>query len=205
VDSKSTDCYFVDSGVTVPKKTSVQVCKECKAINWKGMWIQSDHPPEHYLVIDMLSKTKIPVGAEIKKLEIKKLDKDGKVQTTILLHGKEFVQTHEVDVRVTPAICIDCRKIRGKQYEAVLQIRADEETVRKIIFISEQFKKSIIKVEDQKKGVDIYVLSTTAARHLASQLRKQFRLKMKESFAEYSWDKTKNRPKYRVTISLQQQ
>ena len=204
-DSKCTDCYFFDSGVTVPKQTSVQVCKDCKAINWKGMWIESSYPPEHYLVMEMISKTKIPVGAEIKKLEIKKLDKEGAVQTTILLHGREFVQTHEVDVRITPAICIDCRKIRGKQYEAILQVRADEETIKKILVISQKYKKNIIKIEDQRHGVDIFVLSTIVGRHLATELKNQFKLKKKESFAEYSWDKTKNRPKYRVTIALQKQ
>ncbi len=202
VDSKCMNCYFVEKGIHLPKKTAVQVCKECKAINWKGVWAHTSYSPKHYLVMDLLSKTKAPEGVEVESVEIKKLGKAGEAEITVNLFGKKLSQVYSVELNVIERRCPACTKRLSKQHEAVIQIRADAELVRKITPYLSKYKTNIIKVEEQKKGIDIYMLSKSAARHLAAELRKHFRLKKKESFKAYSWDKAKNKPKYRVAISL---
>ncbi len=202
IDSKCVECYFAEKGVSIPKKAAVQICKECKAVNWKGVWIHSDYPPEYYLTMDLLSKAKVPEGAEIENIEIKKMGKTGKVEVIISLLNKEFTQIHDVELKINERRCPDCSKRLSEQHEAIIQIRTDKELIKKIIPFSEKYKKNIIKIEDQRRGIDIYMLSKSAARHLAAELRKRFKLKKKESFKAYSWEKTKGKPKYRITISM---
>jgi len=59
-------------------------------------------------------------------------------------------------------------------------------------------------VEEQRAGIDIYIASKDAARHLASELRKEFNLKMRETHEQYGWDKARGQPKTRLTILLAQ-
>jgi NMD protein affecting ribosome stability and mRNA decay len=66
----------------------------------------------------------------------------------------------------------------------------------------EGYKSDILKIDEQNAGIDVYMSGKEPARHLASELKKKFKLTRKETFEEYSWNQMKNRPKTRVVILL---
>ena len=63
----------------------------------------------------------------------------------------------------------------------------------------------VIKIDDQREGFDVFMLSKDSARHLAGDLRKRFKFSsVNVSHRQYSWDKSKDRPKTRINVSMRQ-
>lgn len=91
---------------------------------------------------------------------------------------------------------------RRKEYVATIQLRDKPENVRKMMENMRGFETNILKTEGQKRGIDIYFTNKEAAKHAAAEMRKEFNLFMKQSGQAYSWDKQKNRPKYKLVILL---
>ena len=91
---------------------------------------------------------------------------------------------------------------RRKQYVAMIQLRDSPENIERMLIIAEKFKPQILKFEEIKTGADIYFISKEAANHLASELRRHFKLWTKLSSEAYSWDQQKNRPKYKLVILM---
>lgn len=200
------DCFVARTGVFLPKGAGIKVCKKCGMINIEGLWVKSDYPAEHHLEQILISKLKLPEGAFLESLAIEDL-KTGLVKVTYSLGGKKFIQNSSITLEIKKFVCPNCSRQAGKSYVGVLQIRAKtniHKFVDDVLNFSEKYKSNIVKAEENKSGVDIQMLSKDAARHLASELRKKFNLKMKESHKQYSWDKTKSRPKSRVNILLTQ-
>lgn len=205
IDNLCADCYFEATGIRLPQRASIQVCKRCNAIYWKGVWTKSDYKPEYYLTHALMDKVELPDESELESLKIKKFDKDGEVQVVINIGGKKFTQVLPVSLRITKMVCSDCNRQTSQTHVAVIQFRSETEPQKfsaKVLLMAEKYKSNLVKVEEQKKGVDIFLASKDDAKHLATELRKAFHLKMKATYEEYSWDQTKNRPKYRVNILL---
>jgi len=199
-------CYFESRTVKLPRRITLYVCPVCDSINWKGLWLKTEHPHEYYLQLLVLDEAKVPGEVEIEDAKIMQEDRDGRVELTLNVLGKKFTQVLPIELYVDDKRCIDCAKRLSDVREAILQlrtIRGVEGFISAVIPTTEKFKSHIIKIAEQKHGIDIYMSSREAARHLAAELKKQFSLKIKETFEEYSWDKMKNRPKSRVNILMQ--
>ena len=207
IDGLCADCYFQSQGVIVPKKVSIQLCSRCGAIKWHGVWTKSDFPPEYFLTHDLLSKIKVPEEAELEDVEILKLGKLGKVKITLSVLGKTFEQIKPVFLEVLKGTCKDCARHLARAPKVIIQLRTKHnvrEFVEDVLKFSEKYRTNIIKVEQQKNGLDIFLSNKEAGKHLAYELRKEFNCRMSESVKQYGWDKTKNRPLTRTTFLLKQ-
>jgi len=205
VDNVCADCYFKNNGVQAPKKAAIIVCKVCGATNWKGAWVESEYSPDYYLTHSLIDKLKLPAEAELKDLQIAKLSKEGEININIAIGDKEFSQILPIFLEIRKQMCPTCAAQKSRSHQAILQLRSKENSKQfadSALVYSIKYKPNIIKVEETKEGVDIYMSDKSVAQHLASELRKVFRLKKSESFRQYSWDKTRNRPKTRVNILL---
>jgi NMD protein affecting ribosome stability and mRNA decay len=111
-----------------------------------------------------------------------------------------------VELYVIERKCLDCIKKSRQVHEATLQLRTTRDTeglISAVMPTIEGYKSSVLKIDEQKNGIDVYMSGKEPARHLASELKKQFKLTRKETFEEYSWNQMKNRAKTRVNILLQ--
>ena len=201
IDGLCTECYLKQQEIRLPKKISIQVCKKCKAINQKGIWINSEYPPEYFLTLLLTSKIKIPEEVELENVELS----NGDAEVTFSILGKEYTRTYKIDLKVQKTVCRDCSRQAGMGYKAIIQARSEKNAKalsKEIIEVSKKYKIHILKIEEQKRGVDLYMSSSTAAKHLAVELRKKFKCYMSETSELYSWDRMKNRPKRRSVILL---
>lgn len=205
IDGLCADCYFQKHGISVPKKVSIQVCAHCNAIKWHGLWTKTEFPPEYYLAHSLINKIKIPAEAELEDVEIKKTGKNGIVEITISLLGKKFKQEKQVFLEIQKGVCKNCARHLARTPKVIIQIRAKQnisKLIENALSFSKKYSSNIIKVEQQKTGIDIFLSNKEAGKHLAYELRNEFSCKISESAKQYGWNKSKNRPLMKVTYLL---
>ena len=200
------NCYFERGSIKLPHKITVQVCPNCDSVNWNGIWIKSEHPHEYYLHLAVLEKLDVPSEIEIENAKILQEDKEGRVELSLDIIGKKFTQILPVELYVTERKCLECIKRSRDVHEATLQLRTFRDTegfISAVMPAIERYKSDVLQIIEQKMGIDVYMSGKDSARHLASELKKQFRMKTKETYEEYSWDQMRNRAKTRACIMLQ--
>lgn len=205
-DGLCADCFVEKTGVQLPKAASIKECKKCGMVNFTGMWVKTEFPAEHHLEQILVSKLKLPEDALLESLKVEDV-KSGLVKITYSVGGKKFTREANANIEIKKMVCPNCSHQAEKSYMGILQVRGQKDVhklVDNVLDFSEKYKSNIIKAEEVNAGVDIEISSKDAARHLASELRKNFNLKMKTSHEQYSWDKTKCRPKSRIHILLMQ-
>ncbi len=113
----------------------------------------------------------------------------------------------EENMLVVKDVCQACSRISGMYYEAIIQIRGNKkEKVKSFVEkkINELSKKDelsfISKIEEKKKGLDIYVGSKKAAKSILKEAKKLYNLETKESYTLIG--ERKGKKLYRVTILL---
>lgn len=198
------NCKFKLHEPKLPEKVVVRVCRDCKAVSWKGLWVKTDESPEYYLVMALEQSAILPQGAVVKKLEIKKMGRKGQVDVVLDIDGQKFEETMSSDIYIKESRCQDCGNMISEDHKGIIQVRSKKDA-GKILDFTEYYKTSIIKIEDQKNGFDIYMVTKESAKHLANDLRRKFKFShVGESHRQYSWDKSRNRPRTRVNILMRQ-
>ncbi len=205
LDGVCIDCSFSDLEVRLPKKITLVKCKHCGAVNFEGIWIEADQPDEFYFENMLIKKMRLPEGAELEEIKVHKAGETEKIEATISHLGKKFTRYFEIKPETLIQLCESCSARKREHYEAKIQLRTyNKEELAKMMKLMQEFRTHILKIEDQPSGVDIFLASKEAARHLAAELRKDFDLKTKQSGDQYGWDKFKNKPKYRLVILMRE-
>lgn len=204
INNTCIDCYFKTIKINVPKSASIFACPSCDSINLKGFWVKADEDHDFYLTQAIIDKLKLPAGVELEDIEILQLGKEGQVQLNLSVEGKRFSVIKPIELYVEDRLCdVDARRKR-EAYEGILQLRTSKDVhdfLAKLSKVIEPFSSNILRAEEVRDGVNIYFIDVTIMRQALAEIRKHIKLQTKESYEEYSWDKTKNRPKYKVTIS----
>ena len=206
-DSICTDCSFADLEVRVPKTVSLVKCKSCGKINFEGIWLEDEEPDRFYFENLLVKKIRPQAEMELKNVSISEVPGNADVTATLGFNGKEFTKTVPIALEIKNTICEVCSARKRDHYEAKIQLRvsvAHKEEFEEMLELVKEFKTHILKMEKQPAGIDIFLTSKQAARHLAAELRKDFDLKTKESGDAYGWDKFKSRPRYRLIISMRE-
>jgi len=188
----------------VPKSVKVSACPACDSVNLKGFWVKAEEDHDFYLTQALIDKLKLPSGIELEDVEILQSGKEGQIQLNLNLEGKRFTVTKPIELYVEERLCDVDAKRKREAYEGTLQLRTDGDVhlfMEKVNKLIVPFSHNILKAEEAKTGVDFYFIDVAVMRHALAEIRKHIKLKLKESFQEYSWDKSKDRPKYKVTIS----
>jgi len=204
IGSACVDCYFKTIRVDVPKSIKICVCPSCDAVNVKGFWITAAEDHDFYLTQALIDKLKMPAGVELEDIEILQTGKEGSVQLDLTVEGKRFTIAKPMELYVEDRLCDVDAKRKRDAYEGILQLRTEKDVhdfLAKIEKLIAPFANNILKAEEAKTGVDFYFIDTSIMRHALTEIKKHIKLEIKESFQEYSWDKSKDRPKYKVTIS----
>jgi nonsense-mediated mRNA decay protein 3 len=203
IDNVCSGCYFKAVEIGTPKEVVVDACPICDAIRVKGFWIKSDEDHDNFLIQAVIEKLKLPEEAELEDIEILQRGKEGSVQINISIGGKRFSVVKPIGLHITDKMCEEDSKRKREAYEGILQLRA-EQNVESFVHSAEKvlgdFASNILKAEEQRNGIDVYFLDKETMRHALSVLKKRFNFYIKESAKAYSWEKTKSRPKFKVTI-----
>jgi NMD protein affecting ribosome stability and mRNA decay len=203
IDSTCVDCYFKTLKIDLPKSIVIYACPVCDAVKSEGLWHNAPESHNAYFVQNIVKKLKLPPHVELEDVEILQQGKEGEVEVSISIEGKRFSVVRPMEFYLTDQICELDSKRKREAYEGILQLRPKGNIHDFLDRIENELKfvaDNILKTDENSKGVDIYFLDVTTMRHLVGQLKKRFNFYMKISAKEYSWDKTKNRPKYKVTI-----
>jgi NMD protein affecting ribosome stability and mRNA decay len=112
----------------------------------------------------------------------------------------EVEESYQIPMKVTFSLCNNCKKLKGRYFEAKLQLRPKSDKIlnfvksycetRKHLFIS--------KIEESKFGYDLYMSDQRETRSLGSLLRKKFGGEVKES--KKLFGKKDGKEIYRATV-----
>jgi len=145
--------------IEVPKRIVVNICKNCGRVQTKRGWSKGKS-------IEDIVKKKIKTKNEIEKIKItkKKVNKDFVVEilATGKISGLEKTERRKTIVVIRKKLCEMCGKISGGYYEAIIQLRSDEE--EKIMNSAEIIKNILknkngflTKIVKRKNGIDLYI------------------------------------------------
>ena len=187
----------------MPKNATLRICKACGAVDFEGLWVKASESEETFFENLLIKRIKVPENTELEGVRIvEKENTSAKVSVTVSMAGQPFTQIFPIHLETKRTICQECSMHRREQYVAVIQLRDIPANVEKMMRMASKFKTYILKFEELRTGVDIYFTSKEAGKHLASEFRRRFKLKTTLSSEAYSWDKQRNRPKYKLTMLM---
>ncbi|MEM2874080.1 MAG: NMD3-related protein [Candidatus Nanoarchaeia archaeon] len=203
IDSTCLDCYFNSLQIEIPKAVTIYACPVCDAVKSKGLWHTAPEPHESYFIQTIAEKLKLPPHVELENIEILQQNKEGKIEIFLSIKGKRFSIVKPIKLYVVDKVCEADAKRKRQAYEGILQLRTQgnvHEFLNKTESSMKEFIDDILKINETRNGADVYFLDIEPMRHLAAKLKKRFNLYLKESAKVYGWDRTKNKPKYKITI-----
>ncbi len=198
------DCYFKTIKIDLPKSVKIAVCPSCDSVNVKGFWIKADEEHDAYLIQALIDKLKLPPEVDLEDIEILQNGKEGSVQLNLNVEGKRFTIAKPIELYVEEVLCDTDAKRKRDAYEGILQLRTEKDVhlfMEKVNKLIAPFGHNILKAVEAKTGMDFYFIDVDVMRRALTDIKKHIKLKLKESFQEYSWDKNKDRPKYKITIA----
>ncbi|HKZ49723.1 MAG TPA: NMD3-related protein [Candidatus Nanoarchaeia archaeon] len=207
VDKVCVDCYFKTVEIEVPKSIILQACPICDSIRVKGFWIKASEDHESFLVQAIVEKLKLPAEVELEDIEILQEGKEGSIQINLDVAGQRFSVAKAIGLYFSDRLCDDDSKRRREVHEGILQLRTEKDVHRFVsmaLNVLKEYANNILKMEELRNGADVYFIDKETMNHAVSQLKRKFNLYVKVSAKAYSWEKTKSRPKFKLTILAKQ-
>jgi len=180
-DGLCEECLSEDANrVDIPRKVEVKVCRIC------GKKMRNEWKEEN---IEDTVKKSLEEERGLKKVEVVS-DEDGsmEVEASMSVEGVTIEDSETVDVVEKKTVCENCKKASVGYFEAVVQIRFQDEragevldTCRKIINSRSKGKPTVSKIEERKGGLDLYISSNSDAKYIARKLADRYRSERKNS------------------------
>ncbi len=190
---------------------SIKFCKICSKFSLKKAFQDQDTIYE-----SLVNKIKKEISKNI-KLHSKKLEISTEIKDIDLINleikisnGKSLEIQKEINIDLEELVCPRCNKIRGKYYEAILQLRCKDKNklveVEEFIFqkIDENttdFEPKISDIKKVKGGIDYYLAKKNLAKKLIKEIKSKFIVQIKESHKIKGQD-NEGREEYRTTYSV---
>ncbi|PWV36920.1 MAG: hypothetical protein DJ555_04780 [Desulfurococcaceae archaeon] len=185
------DCYLELKGRDLfPRSITLTYCPSCGSYRVSGEWISSeDMGNDERVVMAYIieSGLKIPeeiVSADLEDLRVIRTDYGEAIDASVRISigSSQYRITRRVGLHRERTLCPACHKIRGKGYEAIIQIRGlpfiNERLLRTIeenlYKLPEALRNSIAEIEHLREGIDLKLVSRHAAQSIASIIRKEF-------------------------------
>jgi len=220
-DNLCLDCFRKNNPLlTKPLKLKIVICRECNSIFYLNKWIKGNF--EDLLLQLIKREIKKSSKGEIRDVEISIAEESkSKYSVAVTITGRVrpdmpyYSEKYIAEVRVRYEVCPVCRDIILKKEKAILQVRAlnrelSLEEKKKILEIVEteiarlqrkQRNAVIVDIED-RKGLDVKLLSANVARALAVAIQKEFPALIKETYKLIRLDRN-GRPVSKVTVKVE--
>ncbi len=205
-DGLCAECFLANHVITIPKKTSIRHCTICNSVWLGGIWIKAEEPLETYLMRRVIERIKLPRNTTITDAEIKKLGAKGKLKLLLRIGNSEIEKEYITQLTIEKFCCPECSRENSTSYLAIVQIRTDKDVEAFVKKASRMFTKKakLIKAEERKQGIDLYLDRKDIAKSVAMEARKRLNCKMTLSSKQHGWDKIRSKPLTKLTILLRE-
>jgi len=204
-DNFCPECYFETHEVKVPKRKEIRTCSKCGAVLIERFWVISEKSKPKIFAEQVKLAIQSPEEIKIVEVDLPKIKAEGSIDVTFNLDGSIFSRKYPANLAIKKEICPICKKNSPEGSKAVIQLRTRQHFQKfklEMYDYLKKYTKSIINIKDQKTGLDVKVLNRNLALRISRDFKQKFNMHMKETRKEYSWDRSKNRPKYKSTILL---
>lgn len=205
VDTFCPECYFETHEVKVPKRKELRVCSKCGAILVDRFWVLSDRSTRQMLAEQIKLGIRAPENVKVIRVDLDKIKADGSLEVTFELNGNIISRKYPANLSIKKQVCPYCKINASQKSKCTIQLRTNQSFQK---FKSEMYDylrkyiKYISKVKELRTGLDMTVSTRQIGLKISRDIKQKFNMHMKETRKEYSWDRSKNRPKYRSTILL---
>jgi len=238
IDGMCAECYLERNRIVkTPKELTLQVCGTCMSYSIKNKFNDVELNP-HYEYLEA-AKELVSKEAEVLQDTAEGLrfedfeDSEGvdiafeaeyaaektinvKINARAKFFDTETPLTDETEtvIKIQETTCEICNKQKTGYYEAILQIRGEEdipqsklqEIYRKL---EQKFEKSygesrkefVSKIKQKHGGLNLFVSSSQVAKELGRFLKKEYNVKIKET-AELVGETSDGQKNYRVTVMV---
>ncbi len=207
--------------IQVPENITVTICSHCNAKLLKGQWIDSEISEEEIIYRTLEDAIKIDELVEEPLIDLEILQMRGTIaecEITVLgtVYNTRLNEKYNVNVRLDHSVCPDCSKKDSGYYEAVIQLRAENRSLKQAEInnaeeiiqrtITKQSKKDklayIPQILNPKEGFDYYIGSLKTAKKIVNNLKNELGGEIKESPRLISEDRSTGKGLYRIWISF---
>ncbi len=229
------DCFKEENPlIKAPEKIKLEICRECGAyfVGDKAYDVERD-PANEYLeaakeeisshaevlqkgptgtrYVSLDEAEEVDVGFEARYTSPEKILVEVGVQIKSFESDSPFTDKTSVEVELVETTCEICRRIETGYYEAVLQVRGEDEIPEdKLTEIYRALQEEFMKMYDKDReefvsqvkrkhgGMNLYLSSSKLGEDLARFLKKEYGAETDQS-AELIGQTDDGRDKYRVT------
>lgn len=165
------NCTKETVNVTCQNKFEYEKCKFCDNIHFRGKWVRWDTKTEHEMEKSILSKCKYKDG-----IIRGTYDRSHSLAVLYLNVAKEQVRVErKIEVDIKTSICVDCSRMSGGYFEAIIQLRGNKDKIEKNLKrLQVLLGKQVVKIDQLKEGIDLYVMSTRDTGAALSKARLPF-------------------------------
>ncbi len=217
IDGLCPKCFINErSIIKLPNIIRIIICPLCGSVYYKGSWTRLGSDLSEvleYLINNYyLTSGRDAVYDGFTDVSVKVINIDeGKAYLSVkgVYKGTEISHDYAINIRVVKRLCPKCTKVRGKHFEAVVQIRSEvpirPEVVEKISLVLSRtrgLEGNIVEVKEYRDGVDIKLLSQSVARHLANILRREFAAKIIQTWKDSGYISGKKHAKLTISVRV---
>lgn len=209
VENLCAECFFDLHEIKIPRSKSFRLCSKCGAILVDHFWVAVDKQNREEFSDQVKKSIKVPDELKVVKVDLIKIKPDGLMEVTYNLGGNILSKEYKCTLKVQKQVCPTCKMHLRQDYKAKLQLRTKKRDYAILIEEALEFlrphRKQILKIEEIRTGLDVQFRSRLDALKVAHLFKQKYNCHMRETREEYSWNRAKNKPKYKSTFLLTKQ
>jgi len=182
-------CYYKDTNIIIPREIVLTICRKCNSILSKGKWIKTDSWKLH-LTEELIKRIKLPKGMKLENIKIVETGEEGSVRLWLAINDEVFTESRKISLIVREKLCSTCNVKKSKQWNSKIQLRANEQLIKKILKILP--RDYVTRIKPVNNGIDIYFSDKDKSKAFARKMKSNYNLKSKSSFEQRGWDRSKN-------------
>lgn len=172
-----------------PSIITIRVCPVCGAYFTSGRWINVSDQKE-MLFSEISGSIRVHPDANNVKLDFSEEEIDpsrylAHISVSAVVEGVNISATADTEIRIKKETCDVCSRIAGGYYAGILQLRADhrrisEDEIEECMQLTDRTLANlaakgdrfafISKIEEPKEGLDIYIGSIGACKHVCQTI-----------------------------------
>lgn len=191
------ECYSERNEIVkLPDKIEIANCNACGRFKKNNKWLDIgfNEVLEHK-IHDNIENSGDLLEIDVKLEEIDKDELHAEITTVNDIDGTQMESVNETKIVINRGICDVCSKISSGYYEAILQIRGNDQQIEDSLDIIEEIVKNndsdmgfVSNVEHVTNGVDLYMGSKSLAKNASRKLSEKFNTINKSSKTIYGLD-----------------
>jgi NMD protein affecting ribosome stability and mRNA decay len=204
------DCFIYTRGIDTLFKATVDQCPVCGRIRIDNKWTDNPSDLSSWLarkIGEKYSKIFNKYGLMIRDVE---LSGDSFI-ARILSENSVLVFKGKIELSFRRSICPLCLREKQESFEAVIQVRAeDEEDIKKIREVVDttlsalppERASEVLVIDELKEGLDLKVYSHSTARFIANRIKALYPSELKETHKLITIKGGKRQSKLTISVRL---